>query len=115
MNNNCLNTKQYVKKYFPPPPIIDSVVQYQDVNKDPSLRELMTTFFLKKTIKWINNDKEFDSFKNVLSKLENEGYDFIYKILKGVTKKYNLNWFDLKYKDKYYAVKKSIKKNLSLF
>jgi hypothetical protein len=115
INNNCLNNQQYIKKYFPPPPLINSIIEYQDVNTDPTLRKLMTTFFLKKTIKWINNDKEFESFKNLLSKLENEGYDFIYKILRGITKKYKFNWFDLKYIDKYYIVKKTINKNLPLF
>jgi hypothetical protein len=101
--------------YFTPPPIIDSVIEYQSVNKDPNLRQLITEFYLKKTIKWINNYTEFQNFKKLLSTLNsNNGYNIIYNILKEYTKKYNSNWFDLK-KNHYSQVKNYIHDKLQHF
>jgi hypothetical protein len=37
-----------ILKYFIPPPLVTSVVEYQDINKDRHLRENVTKFFLKK-------------------------------------------------------------------
>ena len=44
-----------VRKYFPPPPVIGTLIEYIDVNKDKDLRKSVTTFFHKKIIKWITN------------------------------------------------------------
>ena len=83
-----------VKKYYPPPPIINSVVQYIDINKDPKLRELMTEYYLEKAKKWIP------------SKVKSNGYDTIYKLLRKFVNNTNTNWYDLK--EKHELVKKFI-------
>lgn len=113
VTNNDYSTNK-LKKYYPPPPFIDSVIQYPNVSKDPRLRELMTTFFLKKCIKWIKTDKEFEKYKEILPTLEKNGYNIIYNLLRHAVKKYNFEWFDLKYYDKYSAIKHFFKKNLNI-
>ena len=103
----------YVKKYYPPPPIINSVIQYQNINNDPNLRNLITHFYLKKAIKWIKNYSEFNNAKKLLPKLESkEGFDIIYKLIKEFTKNTDANWYDLK-KDKYHVMKEYLKYKLT--
>ena len=53
-DSTSFNTIKYNKPttYFLPPPVINSTLTYQNVNKDPKLRNDVTIFFLKKTIKW---------------------------------------------------------------
>lgn len=98
--------------YFLPPPVINSTFIYQDVNKDPKLRENITNFFLKKTIKWINNYSEFKNSKHLLSKLKtNDGYELIYYVLQQFTKKNNCNWYDLR--NNYELVKDFIRYRLN--
>jgi hypothetical protein len=97
MNSN--NSSFFIKplKYYPPPPFINSTLVYQDINKDENLRELMTHFFLKKSIKWLSSYDDFKESKKSLSKLKsNEGYNIIYNILREYCRKNNINWYDLK-------------------
>jgi hypothetical protein len=101
-----------VRKYYPPPPIINSVVQYENVNVDPNLRKLMTEFFLKKSIKWVKNYSQFENCKNILPELESsKGAKIIYNILKEFTKKSDTNWYDLK--EKYRIVKDYLRYKLA--
>jgi hypothetical protein len=98
--------------YFLPPPVINSTLMYQDVNKDTILRKNITNFFLKKTIKWINNYSEFKNNKHLLSKLKtNIGYELIYNILRQFIKKNNCNWYDLR--NNYELVKDFIRYRLN--
>jgi len=91
-----INDKR-VLKYFIPPPIITSVIEYQNVNKDERLRKNVTDFFLKKSIKWIEKYKEFEHLKNKLELLKsNKGYNIIYNLLREFVKKGSNNWFDLR-------------------
>ena len=100
---NTINDKR-VLRYFIPPPIVTSVVEYQDINKDKKLRENITSFFLKKSIKWIKNYKEFDHLKNKINLLESDkGYNIIYNLLREFVKKGENNWFDLR--DNYDIIK----------
>ena len=86
-----------VLKYFIPPPVHTSILEYQDVNKDKNLRELVSNYFLKKTIKWIKHNKDFNHLKDKLALLENEnGYNIIYNLLREYVKKGNNNWYDLR-------------------
>jgi hypothetical protein len=104
MSYKFLNTLYEKKKdfdrplrYFIPPPIIESTFTYQDVNKDPNLRKLITDFFYKKTIKWVSTYNDFKHIKKSLNILKSkEGYDIIYNLLKVYVKQNNLNWYDLK-------------------
>lgn len=100
ISNSLPNSVSTINKqltYFLPPPIINSTVRYQDINKDSKLRNLITMFYLKKTIKWINKYDEFNSMKKLLPELENKhGYKIIYTILRKFVKKHNYNWYDLK-------------------
>ena len=81
---------------FEPPPFIQTVYKYQNINIDKNLQYMVTTKFLDKTIKWIENDNDFKGTKKYLSKLKNEdGYNIMYHILKLFVKKGNTNWYDL--------------------
>ena len=82
--------------YFQPPPFIETVYKYQNVNADKELQNIVTTKFLKKTIKWIEGDKNFKKYKKYNSLMKSsDGYDIIYKMLKLFVKKGNTNWYDL--------------------
>lgn len=83
--------------YYPPPPVISTSIQYQDVNKDKNLRKKMTKFFLRKAIKWIESNSEFKHLKKHLKLLKSEdGFEIIYRILRVYIKKYDTHWYDLK-------------------
>jgi hypothetical protein len=92
-----MNRDNYLRKYFVPPPFINSTITYQDVNKDPELRKMMTIFFLNKSIKWINKYKEFTNAKKILPLLKSkDGYNLVYNLLRKYVKQNNINWYDLK-------------------
>jgi hypothetical protein len=104
--NNYINNYEKKKNfnrpliYFEPPPFIESSITYQDVNKDPNLRKLLTDFFYEKTIKWVSSYNNFKNVKKSLTMLKSDkGYSIIYNLLRKYIKKNNLNWYDLK---KYY-------------
>lgn len=107
--------KNNIKKYYIQPPYINSVIQYQNIDIDPDLRKLITHFYLKKSIKWITNYKEFENSKKNLAKLKSkDGIKIIYNLLKKSSKKYNIKWFNMKEKNKYYIIKDYLKYNLVL-
>ena len=85
-------------RYFPPPPTDNgTTITYPNVNKDPELRKIVTYYFLKKSIKWINNYKDFNHLKKKLSLLKsNNGYKFIYNLLRKYVNENKVNWYDLK-------------------
>jgi len=86
-----------------PPAFIDSVYQYQNVNKDINLRERNTKFFHRKAIKWCSG--------KMCTYLESsKGHKFIYTLLRIFIRKYKINWFDLA--DNYEVVKDYIKMKL---
>jgi hypothetical protein len=95
--NNTSNTveKPKFKKYYPAPPIIESVYEYQDVNKDVNLRKQVTLYYYNKLLKWIETD---DMFKHISKKnLESvDGQYLIYKLLRKFIKKSKVNWYDLR-------------------
>ena len=111
MNWNNTNIINRPLRYFVPPPIINSTLLYQDVNKDENLRELMTEFFLKKSIKWVSSYDDFKDSKKSLSELKRNGYNIIYNILKTYCKKNNINWYDLK--KSYNKIKDYLRSELS--
>lgn len=81
-----------VKKYYPVPPTVhEYVYEYQNLNKDTNLRNAVTKFFQEKVIKWIKKYPEFEFLKS-----KNISYDLIYKILRIIVKKKNLNWYELR-------------------
>ena len=49
MSNSIKDVR--VLKYFVPPPIRTTVIEYQNVDIDPNLRKNVTDFFLNKSIK----------------------------------------------------------------
>ena len=82
--------------YFPAPPVILSYRQYQNVNADKKLQNMVTKKFLKKLKVWINDDPQFKSikkFKKIIDK--EEGYDVMRCILKILVKRGKTNWYDL--------------------
>ena len=83
--------KPLTKKYYPVPPIHEMVYEYQNVNKDMTLRNNVTNFFLEKISKWI---LKYPEFKKLSSK--NINYNIVYQILRKIVKKTNLNWYELR-------------------
>jgi hypothetical protein len=98
--------------YFPPPPIIQTYHQYQDINNDKHLQNTQVLYFLNKIIDWIKYDKSYNKLKK-LQKYFNrdEGYEITYKLLKLFVKRGNTNWYDLKIQQD--LVKDFIKHKLS--
>ena len=101
-NLNYLNyEKPEFKRYWPVPPI-ESYYEYQDINKDPKLREQFTKFFYDKCLKWIDDEVITDKDKIELLKSK-DGLGVIYKLLRKYIKYSGINWYDLK--DYYSLVK----------
>ena len=93
------------------PIIIPSVLQYQNVNTDTNLQTDVTKFFNSKVIKYITENSELNHLKKELPFLKsNDGWTFIYKLLKRFVKNSNINWYDLR--DNYRIVRKYIIKKL---
>ena len=99
------------KMYKELPVIAPSVVHYQNVNTDTNLRKDVTKFFNRKVIKYITKNSELNHLKKELSFLKSdEGWTFIYKLLKRFVKNSHINWYDLR--DNYRIVRKYIIKKL---
>jgi len=104
MSSDSPKIKYPYRRYWPTPPIIQSFYQYQDVNADKRLQTDVIEFFYKKVLSWIDSKEKFLKFKN-FNNLKN-GKKIIYKILKQIIKKTNINWYDLR--DNYILIKKYI-------
>ena len=102
------------KRYWPVPPYVQSIYQYQNINNDNNLQKDVTLFFHTKLLLWINKESKFKQYKYLEKKLDtNNGIKFIYKLLKKFISKTNINWYDLR--DNYYLIKKYILIKLPLF
>jgi|UniRef100_A0A6C0EFS5 predicted enzyme involved in methoxymalonyl-ACP biosynthesis len=99
-----MNNEYKFKRYWPVPPIIDSVYEYQDVNNDKNLQKDVTKFFYKKLLLWISEDNNFDKFKKKINKIENDGIRIVYILLKKFITRTHINWYDLR--DNYKLIKK---------
>jgi hypothetical protein len=103
--------KPQVKRYWPVPPVIDSIYEYQDVNKDVKLRKDVTEFFHRKVLKWIEEYPEFTHLKSKKNNLQtDEGKMRIYNLLRHFIKKSGINWYDLR--DNYSVIKEYLSKKL---
>ena len=99
------------RRYWPVPPLIQSVYEYQDVNKDVYLRKDVTQFFHQKIIKWINEDSEYSKHKSKLGFLNSvDGQMHIYNLLRKFVKKSGINWYDLR--DNYQIIKEYLNKKI---
>lgn len=89
--------KPKTKRYWPAPPLIDSVYEYQNVNKDVNLRKDVTNFFQQKVLKWIEKHPKFIHLKSQKNYLQtNKGKMHIYQLLRHYIKKSGINWYDLR-------------------
>ena len=105
------NQKPTTRRYWPVPPLIDHIVEYQDVNKDVYLRKDVTKFFHEKVLKWINEYDEFKIYKSKLQFLKTtDGQLHIYNLLRHFVKKSGINWYDLR--DNYSIIKEYLNKKL---
>jgi hypothetical protein len=114
-NNNPSTTTNNdlpkTRRYWPVPPLIDHIVEYQNINKDVNLRKDVTKFFYEKIIKWINEYDEFKIHKSKLSFLKTtDGHIYIYNLLRHFVKKSGINWYDLR--DNYSIIKEYLSKKL---
>ena len=106
-----LTEKPEFRRYWPVPPVFESVFEYQNVNADLHLRKEVTGFFHKKVIKWIKNYPEFSQHKSKLSELESiDGQMHVYNLLRKFIKKSGINWYDLR--DNYSIIKEYLNANL---
>ena len=106
-----LTEKPEFRRYWPVPPVIESVFEYQNVNADLHLRKEVTEFFHKKVIKWINNYPEFSKHKSKLTSINSiDGQMHIYNLLRKFIKKSGINWYDLR--DNYSIIKEYLNANL---
>ena len=105
------NKNLRIKKYFVPPPVIGTLVEYPDLNKDKDLRRSVTDFFYKKTIKWVSKYPEYSHAKKHLKELKSDkGYEAIYQLIRRFVKQYEINWYDLR--DYYVTFKDFVKAKL---
>jgi hypothetical protein len=114
-NNNTSTTTNNdlpeTRRYWPVPPLIDHIVEYQNINKDVNLRKDVTKFFHEKVIKWINEYNEFKIYKSKLAFLKTtDGQIYIYNLLRHFVKKSGINWYDLR--DNYSIIKEYLSKKL---
>jgi hypothetical protein len=106
-----LTEKPDYRRYWPVPPLTESVYEYQNVNTDLHLRKDVTNFFHQKVIKWITKYPEFSSHKTKLEFIEtNDGKMHIYNLLRKFIKKSGINWYDLR--DNYSIVKEYLNTKL---
>ena len=114
INTNNINTNN-IRTYFVPPPYYYGVDIYTNVDVDPNLRQMVTEFFLKKSIKWIKTQTDFSKYKNLLELLNSsKGYNIIYNLLREFCHKYNLKWYDLR-ENNYNNVKHFLYRKFSSF
>ena len=85
------------KYIFLPPPFTSTFFKYQNVNVDPNLRKNVTDHYFDLMNSLLQNDNRFKSLKKHSKFLSSkQGYEIIYKVLKRYTKKYDINWYDLR-------------------
>ena len=85
------------KLIFLPPPFTSSYFTYQNVNVDPNLRKNVTDHYFDLLPELLNNDNRFKPLKkhkNLFT--DKKGYELVYKVLKRYTRKYDINWYDLR-------------------
>ncbi len=83
--------------YFPPPPFIPTIRQYQDVNRDENLQYSVTIYFLDRVIDNIKYNQSWKKYKKFKKYLKgSDGYNIMHKLLRLFVKRGNTNWFDLK-------------------
>ena len=103
--------KPKFRRYWPVPPMHETVFEYQNINTDVNLRKNVTIFFYEKVIKWIKNYPEFSHYKSKLDFLEStDGKMHIYNLLRKFIKKSGINWYDLR--DNYSIIKDYFKQYL---
>ena len=117
-NNNMIATEvspNFIYPFAVSTPTYKVSEEAQDISEDENLQENVTNYYLKKTIKWIDKNKEFKNLKKFKKVLEtSKGFKHIYKILKKFLVKHkNLKWYDLEDKSNYEDVQDYIRKKLN--
>lgn len=85
------------RKYYPVPPLIPTVYEYQNVNYDPRLRKQVTEYFYQRTLNWLHYDPSWKSLKKIRRIVESRnGIELIFSLLKLFKNNSNLNWYDLR-------------------
>ena len=111
MNNNIQNGKPQYKRYWPAPALIERVYEYQDINKDVNLRNMVVKYFKEKILEWINNDSDFIRLKSKKHHIESvDGMMELYQLLRHFIKKSGINWYDMR--DNMKVVKHYLSKKL---
>lgn len=94
---NSTNSKPQYRRYWPVPPLIERVYEYQDVNKDVNLRNMVVKYFKDKILEWINTEPEFSKHKSKKHHFESvDGMMELYQLLRHFIKKSGINWYDLR-------------------
>lgn len=85
------------KLIFLPPPFTSSYFTYQNVNVDPNLRKNVTDHYFDLIPQLLQNDNRFKTLKKHKKLFQDKkGYELVYKVLQRYTRKYDINWYDLR-------------------
>lgn len=105
LNGSIVNIDKDRKVFIAPPPLRTGV-EYQDVGKDMNLRNEVSTFYLEKLIKWLQEDAEFKPLKKHLKVIKsNKGQEIVYNLLRLFVRNGKANWYDLRDTYNYSIVK----------
>lgn len=102
-----------LKRYYPVPISLPSIIEYQDVGKDMNLRTEISKYYLEHTIKWIEKDNKLKKYSKLLK--SKEGFEIIYNLLRVYVKNGRANWYDLRDPNNAPVIKEYLKYKLSQY
>lgn len=71
--------------------------EIQNIGNDENLQDNVTEYYYNKTIKWIQDEHEFNKAKKHLKFIKSKkGLPYIKKVLKSFVKKSDKNWYELR-------------------
>ena len=100
-----------LKRYYPVPLSLPGTIEYQDVGKDMNLRKEISTYYLEKTIEWIEKDKKLKKYLKLLK--SKDGLDVIYDLLRLYVRNGKANWYDLRDPNNAPVIKEYLKYKLN--
>ena len=85
---------QNKKLIFPPPPLITTYREFQDVNLDKKLQKKVSVYFLDQILNNLNTYKLLKPKQKYLE--SKEGLKLIHHLLKRFVERGGTNWYDLR-------------------
>jgi ribosomal protein L29 len=104
--NQILNRNQIIQQRT-------DTYDYIDLSESKDLQKEVIKFYYKKTLKWLENNPEFNKVKKHLAFLKTEkGIKYLKSLVKLYVKKNKVKWYEMR-KDNYDEVKDFIKSHLN--